>query len=103
MWRSVHQEGPAVGAEALGDRVRISRAGLVRDQGAVDVLGIAGVLDLDHPHGREADDGAAREAGVEDHHGEKDRKSTRLNSSHGSISYAVFCLKKKNNNNSQID
>src|SRR5690348_18079938 len=27
----------------------------------------------------------------------KDRKSTRLNSSHPSISYAVFCLKKKNN------
>src|SRR5207245_8768554 len=27
-----------------------------------------------------------------------DRKSTRLNSSHGSISYAVFCLKKKTNN-----
>src|SRR5207245_3054347 len=26
----------------------------------------------------------------------EDRKSTRLNSSHGSISYAVFCLKKKN-------
>src|SRR5207245_10467666 len=25
-----------------------------------------------------------------------DRKSTRLNSSHGSISYAVFCLKQKN-------
>src|SRR2546429_3714214 len=29
--------------------------------------------------------------------GRKDRKSTRLNSSHGYISYAVFCLKKKNN------
>src|SRR5699024_12758568 len=28
-----------------------------------------------------------------------DRKSTRLNSSHVSISYAVFCLKKKNNHN----
>src|SRR5207245_3541604 len=28
-----------------------------------------------------------------------DRKSTRLNSSHGSISYAVFCLKKKTNEN----
>src|SRR3989449_7065891 len=28
-----------------------------------------------------------------------DRKSTRLNSSHGYISYAVFCLKKKNHNN----
>src|SRR3712207_8266054 len=29
---------------------------------------------------------------------ELDRKSTRLNSSHANISYAVFCLKKKNNN-----
>src|SRR3989442_6240095 len=29
---------------------------------------------------------------------ERDRKSTRLNSSHVRISYAVFCLKKKNNN-----
>src|SRR2546428_2431787 len=27
---------------------------------------------------------------------ERDRKSTRLNSSHDQISYAVFCLKKKN-------
>src|SRR2546429_6884697 len=27
---------------------------------------------------------------------DRDRKSTRLNSSHGYISYAVFCLKKKN-------
>src|SRR2546422_5569225 len=30
-----------------------------------------------------------------------DRKSTRLNSSHGYISYAVFCLKKKNENSRQ--
>src|SRR5256885_12866599 len=29
----------------------------------------------------------------------RDRKSTRLNSSHLVISYAVFCLKKKKNNN----
>src|SRR2546422_1109724 len=29
---------------------------------------------------------------------EPDRKSTRLNSSHGYISYAVFCLKKKKHN-----
>src|SRR5438094_5801981 len=28
--------------------------------------------------------------------GRRDRKSTRLNSSHRTISYAVFCLKKKN-------
>src|SRR5688572_32581806 len=32
----------------------------------------------------------------------KDRKSTRLNSSHSQISYAVFCLKKKNNKNSYM-
>src|SRR2546429_2551843 len=30
------------------------------------------------------------------HDENRDRKSTRLNSSHGYISYAVFCLKKKN-------
>src|SRR2546422_5715685 len=30
-----------------------------------------------------------------------DRKSTRLNSSHGYISYAVFCLKKKNSSQTQ--
>src|SRR5687768_18364806 len=35
--------------------------------------------------------------GVErgEHRAVRDRKSTRLNSSHGYISYAVFCLKKK--------
>src|SRR3712207_7676458 len=33
------------------------------------------------------------DAGV---HRRRDRKSTRLNSSHANISYAVFCLKKKN-------
>src|SRR3712207_6885971 len=32
----------------------------------------------------------------------RDRKSTRLNSSHANISYAVFCLKKKKNNQSNI-
>src|SRR6266436_8919267 len=31
-----------------------------------------------------------------------DRKSTRLNSSHGYISYAVFCLKKKKKNTSLL-
>src|SRR5687768_13916644 len=37
------------------------------------------------PHGRSR----------RDERGRKDRKSTRLNSSHGYISYAVFCSKKK--------
>src|SRR3712207_8770727 len=32
-----------------------------------------------------------------------DRKSTRLNSSHANISYAVFCLKKKKNNMKEND
>src|SRR2546422_3628840 len=34
---------------------------------------------------------------------EPDRKSTRLNSSHGYISYAVFCLKKKKNRREERD
>src|SRR3712207_7155056 len=34
---------------------------------------------------------------------EQDRKSTRLNSSHANISYAVFCLKKKKNTHLVID
>src|SRR2546427_8294729 len=34
--------------------------------------------------------------------GSEDRKSTRLNSSHSQISYAVFCLKKKKKNVSYI-
>src|SRR3712207_8187754 len=32
----------------------------------------------------------------------RDRKSTRLNSSHANISYAVFCLKKTNNHNPRL-
>src|SRR2546427_2884130 len=32
----------------------------------------------------------------------RDRKSTRLNSSHSQISYAVFCLKKKKRNSSRL-
>src|SRR3712207_7537194 len=40
-------------------------------------------------------DCAARATAFE-HHRPGDRKSTRLNSSHANISYAVFCLKKKN-------
>src|SRR3712207_7631308 len=57
------------------------------------------------------DDGALREplarpVVVRDDHLEAplpDRKSTRLNSSHANISYAVFCLKKKNTYEHSID
>src|SRR2546429_3756496 len=40
-------------------------------------------------------DGCSLRVGHEDANRTGDRKSTRLNSSHGYISYAVFCLKKK--------
>src|SRR2546430_9619333 len=39
----------------------------------------------------------AHDFAVDENH--PDRKSTRLNSSHSQISYAVFCLKKKKNKN----
>src|SRR3989442_9935994 len=48
------------------------------------------VHDADAAHGTHP--GARREQ----HTARSDRKSTRLNSSHVRISYAVFCLKKKN-------
>src|SRR2546422_7422205 len=54
---------------------------LFRSEGAVHV----------HRHERHLGGDGEREGGVF----EGDRKSTRLNSSHGYISYAVFCLKKK--------
>src|SRR5205809_7708460 len=62
------------------DRVRVSvqhraRRRRRRDQSVLDVGAGAGALD---------GDGSIQ----------RDRKSTRLNSSHGYISYAVFCLKK---------
>src|SRR2546427_5026692 len=41
---------------------------------------------------------ALADAGVDPLYVLTDRKSTRLNSSHSQISYAVFCLKKKKNN-----
>src|SRR5947209_18935353 len=40
-------------------------------------------------------DAGVRVPQLQDRHRRGDRKSTRLNSSHANISYAVFCLKKK--------
>src|SRR3712207_7573513 len=40
--------------------------------------------------------GAWLQARLASRRGRRDRKSTRLNSSHANISYAVFCLKKNN-------
>src|SRR5690606_42135474 len=52
---------------------------------------------LRHPGGHIHDDGEIGSARPPVDRA--DRKSTRLNSSHVKISYAVFCLKKKKNNN----
>src|SRR2546427_5891716 len=52
--------------------------------------GLPGVRHRPAPCGRGGTQSARRR--------ERDRKSTRLNSSHSQISYAVFCLKKKKKN-----
>src|SRR5438445_7376079 len=67
----------------------------------VRLRGVAGrAVALSPPGGR-------RRGGVRAHRRLRlDRKSTRLNSSHANISYAVFCLKKKKkikNNSAQTD
>src|SRR3712207_8278641 len=58
----------------------------------------AAVVQAHHPLGSvhlQADDVAGQQQ-----LGAEDRKSTRLNSSHANISYAVFCLKKNNQTHS---
>src|SRR5437588_4492522 len=47
--------------------------------------------------------GASSNAGERGKRSFGDRKSTRLNSSHTVISYAVFCLKKKKKNNNEVN
>src|SRR3712207_8570981 len=59
------------------------------DRGVVERIeeahGIVGRVDV----------AVAPEVSQQRHEDDEDRKSTRLNSSHANISYAVFCLKKK--------
>src|SRR5205809_4208528 len=60
----------------------------------------------DHERREHGDTGRLRPGGGRVDHpdqlrGHQNRKSTRLNSSHGYISYAVFCLKKKKKNQIQ--
>src|SRR6266480_20159 len=77
-------------------RQRIMRGGLVGDE--IEVLASAGELrdDLGRVPLQADRQGPALGGGCADTRErvvERDRKSTRLNSSHMSISYAVFCLK----------
>src|SRR3712207_8424547 len=65
-----------------------------RAQVGDDLLHVA--VDRRRPRPRRVVDREEREGADRDERGERrDRKSTRLNSSHANISYAVFCLKKK--------
>src|SRR5437870_9861696 len=74
--------GQRVGAEGLdGEALEPGRLGF-------RIAGIDGAEIAANGHGAEVEAGAVDVADV-------DRKSTRLNSSHVAISYAVFCLKKK--------
>src|SRR3712207_8165979 len=69
--------------------VHLRDAAVVEDQVEHVLVQLAGAVQLDRPH---------PESFLEDLRGARpdaDRKSTRLNSSHANISYAVFCLKKK--------
>src|SRR2546422_2382541 len=60
------------------------------------------VLQLLHLRALPADDDARPGRRDRDPRPKGDRKSTRLNSSHGYISYAVFCLKKKKKKTTMI-
>src|SRR5256885_7343400 len=59
-------------------------------------LGVPGPFEQEAATGDQAPANAGRTPGPDQR---QDRKSTRLNSSHLVISYAVFCLKKKKKNN----
>src|SRR2546430_12486359 len=69
----------------------VRRVGIGREP--VIPAGRGPVADLDHHHMPPLPE--LGRADVDERRSEPDRKSTRLNSSHSQISYAVFCLKKK--------
>src|SRR5207245_11078465 len=84
--------------DALSDLGGSHRSGRSRDRGGV-CNALPKSLSKDHApceRGAAVKHGAARFV----ERSSQDRKSTRLNSSHGSISYAVFCLNKKTNTRS---
>src|SRR5690625_7062137 len=82
------QPAPAAVQGLLTEHAFAAQADLLHDPSGGMVVGEAGGLDPAHLQALECD--------TQEGHGELgDRKSTRLNSSHVAISYAVFCLKKK--------
>src|SRR3712207_6850970 len=90
---SLHDALPIYRGDQVAQHVGDHRPGQRRDAG--DGEHLEPVEDAGVEVGAQLD--AGRDARREDGLAE-DRKSTRLNSSHANISYAVFCLKKKNDN-----
>src|SRR2546422_3660086 len=95
MWRDEQHPG-AGGGKPAGEQLcgALGGEGLAEQhlEPAPDVAQLGGTA------AEQRDDGTAslrRAQEVRDGVNPLDRKSTRLNSSHGYISYAVFCLKKK--------
>src|SRR3712207_8247917 len=87
LFRSVHAE-----VESQRERGRVRRCQETHERGTGtvgDVEAPGGVVRVEA-----AAAGVRQHPGQPDLTGEQDRKSTRLNSSHANISYAVFCLKK---------
>src|SRR3712207_8082104 len=78
-------------AERAGGYTRVIKAGLRASDAAQ--MAVIELVDRD-PAAKGQDSGPVEASG--------DRKSTRLNSSHANISYAVFCLKKKKNTNHEL-
>src|SRR5437879_765220 len=117
--QSGHEQDPRSAAEDLSEREeqRVPRTDLSQSQERERHRGVhvgAGSLapsrvdqrNRGESHSNPAGDVAPRCAGNRPMNGrvrssEQDRKSTRLNSSHRCISYAVFCLKKKKKKNKQ--
>src|SRR3712207_8985964 len=75
--------------------------GAADDRGAVELVADGNPFRPQHLHeGVQVDGVAVHQGAVHiENQGFEDRKSTRLNSSHANISYAVFCLKKKTRQN----
>src|SRR2546426_3842986 len=101
-----------IGLSKRGNGYRVAarrRAGVTRGHGGNAIAAAAGDNSRGrknqyhcHPEGQ-APRTASHARGKRHNHQEekRDRKSTRLNSSHLVISYAVFCLKKKKKNTSE--
>src|SRR3989475_9590817 len=101
MTRSAIKAGPVAGASCGSDMAASSGRGrnAARAQRGHHPVHAAADQHAEEPAvGAPPDRQQAGEVGQDggEHAADADRKSTRLNSSHSQISYAVFCLKKKN-------